>query len=185
MVEIRPFRSLSPKSEWASSVASPPYDVVRTEEARAMVESNPLSFLRVVRAEVNAPEGVDIYSDEVYQSGRAQLAKWVEEGIFERGLKPCFYLYEQVMGTHRQTGLVGLASCIEYDQEKVRIHEYTRPDKERDRVRHIEALGVQSGPVFLAYQQPKSLKERFAQIQSLSPWVDFVAEDGVGHRCWK
>ena len=170
MAIVRPFRALRPVPEKAADVASPPYDVMNTAEARKMVEAQPNSFLRVVRAEVDFPEGSDAYSDDVYKKGGDNLQQYQQDGVLIQDDQPCFYLYQQRMGEHVQVGLVAVASCVEYDQEIVRKHEYTRPDKESDRTNHINLLNAQTGPVWLTYhahQDIDALVESLGKVHQL------------------
>ena len=152
MATVTPFAALRPDPKLAAQVCELPYDVMSSEEARVMAEGKPLSFLRVSKPEIDLPEGIDLYSDAVYAKGRENFLKLIAEGVMRRDPAPMFHLYRQVMGGHSQIGLVGLASCQEYLENIVKKHELTRPDKEDDRVRHIESLDAQTGPVFLTYK---------------------------------
>ncbi|MCB9639727.1 MAG: DUF1015 domain-containing protein [Myxococcales bacterium] len=185
MAIVRPFRALRPEPKFASQVAALPYDVVDTEEARVLVEGNPHSFLRVTRAEVELADEMDPYSDEVYAQGKSKLQSYQEQGVMRRDEAPCFYVYQIVMGEHTQTGFVGLSSCVEYDQGIVRKHEFTRPDKEADRVKHIETLGAQTGPVLMTYRSHPALDAVLEKVCQQEAMVDFEAVDGIHHRCWK
>jgi uncharacterized protein (DUF1015 family) len=155
-----------------------------TEEARRMAEGNPLSFLRASRPEIELEPGTDPYGQEVYERGARNFRRLIRDGVLVRDGAPAFYLYRQIMGGHSQTGIVGLASCQEYEEGIVRRHELTRPDKEDDRVRHIEALGAQTGPAFLVYRTVPRLAELTARVVVGAPEVDFVASDGVRHSVW-
>ena len=149
-----------------------------------MAEGNPLSFLRVSKPEIELPEGTDLYSDAVYAKGRENFQKLIADGVLRRDGKPMFHLYRQIMGSHRQTGLVALASCREYLENIVKKHELTRPDKEDDRVRHIETLHAQTGPVFLTYKSVAAIDALVSRITAAEPEVDFTAPDGVRHSSW-
>ncbi len=184
MSTVRPFRALRPRPERAEEVASPPYDVLNTAEARELAKERPYSFLRVVRPELELEDGANPYSDEVYQRGASNLTRFEEEGVLVREEAPAFYLYRQIMGEHEQTGLVALASCREYDEEIIRKHEFTRPDKEADRVRHISTLQAQTGPVWLTYKAQDAIDALVATQTTRIPDVDFVAPDGIGHQIW-
>lgn len=184
MADVRPFAALRPTPELAEQVASPPYDVIDSAEARAMAADNPHSFLHVTKPEIDLPEGTDLYSDEVYAKGRENLQGLIAEGTLFREDAPCFYVYRQQMGDHVQTGVVAGASIAEYDAGKIKKHEFTRPDKEDDRTRHILALRANTGPVFLTYPQSDEIDAIVAGVCDLDPTYDFVADDGIAHTLW-
>jgi uncharacterized protein (DUF1015 family) len=184
MASVRPFAALRPQPELAASLCALPYDVMSSEEARAQAAGNPLSFLHVSKPEIDLPVGTDLHDPRVYATGRQNLERLRARGALRLDAHPCFYLYRQVMGSHSQTGLVAVASCEEYLQGIVRKHELTRPDKEEDRLRHIETLESQTGPVFLVHPASATLTP-FVQAQTARPpEVDFVAADGVRHTAW-
>ncbi len=149
-----------------------------------MAAGNSLSFLHVSKPEIDLPPGTDLYSPEVYAKGRENFGKLIASGVLAQDKAPGFYLYRQVMGTHSQIGLVAVVSCEEYQQGIIKKHELTRVDKEDDRVRHIETLNSQTGPVFLTYRANAKLNEMFAQVVAGSPEIDFTAKDGVRHTSW-
>ncbi|HHY84714.1 MAG TPA: DUF1015 domain-containing protein [Verrucomicrobia bacterium] len=184
MATVRPFAALRPKPELASRVCELPYDVMSSSEARKIAAGNPLSFLHVSKPEIDLPESVDPYSDEVYAKGRENFERLIREGVLRCDARPAFYLYRQVMGGHTQTGLVALASCEEYERGVIRKHELTRPDKEQDRVRHIEALNAQTGPAFLTYRASDRMDDLVRRITAGPADVDFTASDGVRHTAW-
>lgn len=184
MATFRPFRMLRPDPARARAVCALPYDVMSTDEARAMAEGNPHSFLRVTRAELEMEPGVDPYSDDVYTRGGENLRRLVAEGVLVREETPAYMVYRLRMGDHVQTGFIGAASCEEYDANIVRKHELTRPDKEDDRTRHINLLGAQTGAVFLAYKAQADLDAFLQEKTATAPFLDFVAEDGIGHTAW-
>ena len=184
MAIVNPFPALRPKPELASQVCELPYDVMSSEEAREMARGNPLSFLHVSKPEIDLPQGVDLYSPEVYGQGKANFARLIDQGALAQDSSPCYYLYRQVMGSHSQVGIVGAASCREYTQNIVKKHELTRIDKEDDRVRHIEALNSQTGPVFLTYRAVAAIDALVAKRTQETPAIDFVAKDGVRHTTW-
>jgi uncharacterized protein (DUF1015 family) len=184
MPSIKPFAALRPKPELAASICELPYDVMSSEEARQMAAGNPLSFLHVSKPEIDLPPGTDLYSREVYEKGRENFQKLIAGGALKQDARECFYLYRQVMGAHSQLGLVAAASCEDYLNNIIKKHEFTRPDKEDDRVRHIETLNSQTGPVFLTYRAVPSLDALFAQIAAGTPDVDLTAKDGVRHTAW-
>jgi uncharacterized protein (DUF1015 family) len=181
---LRPFRALRPASEHAVRVASPPYDVINTAEARAMAKGNADSFLRVSRPEIDLPEGTDEHASEVYEQARRNLDELTRRGVLRREASPRFYVYAQKMGEHRQTGLVACASVEEYVADVIKKHEKTRPDKEDDRTRHIEALSAHDEPVFLTYLARAELDREIEAVKRAAPEYDLVTPDGVEHRLW-
>ncbi len=184
MDAIKPFAALRPEPRLAGKVCELPYDVMSSEEARKIAAGNPLSFLHVSKPEIDLPPGTDPHAPEVYARGRENFQKLIADGVLKQDAQPCFYLYRQVMGTHAQTGLVAAASCQEYLAGTIKKHELTRPDKEEDRVRHIEALNAQTGPVFLTYRAVAGMDAFVAKKTSEKPDVDFTATDGVRHTSW-
>ncbi len=184
MATLKPFAALRPQPELAAQICELPYDVMSSAEARVMAEGNPLSFLHVSKPEIDLPPATDIYAPEVYAKGKKNFQKLIAEGALEADARPCFYLYRQIMGQHSQVGLVAAASCDEYLSGIIKKHEFTRPDKEDDRVRHIETLNAQTGPVFLTYRAVAALDEFVAKKIAEQPVVDFTAHDGVRHTSW-
>ena len=184
MPSIKPFAALRPKPELAARICELPYDVMSSEEARQMAAGNPLSFLHVSKPEIDLPPGTDLYSRAVYEKGRENFQKLIADGALQQDAQECFYLYRQVMGAHSQLGLVAAASCEDYLNNIIKKHEFTRPDKEDDRVRHIETLNSQTGPVFLTYRAVPSLDALFTKIAQGTPDVDLTAKDGVRHTAW-
>ncbi|HEU0008736.1 MAG TPA: DUF1015 family protein [Verrucomicrobiae bacterium] len=184
MASIKPFAALRPKPDLAARICELPYDVMSSGEARQIASGNPLSFLHVSKPEIDLPPGVGLYDPTVYAKGRENFARLIADGALRQDPKPCLYLYRQVMGRHAQTGLVAAASCQDYLDNVIKKHELTRPDKEDDRVRHIEALNSQTGPVFLTYRAAAKLDELFGKQTAGPPDVDFTAKDGVRHTAW-
>ena len=184
MATLKPFAALRPKPELAAEICELPYDVMSSEEARGMAAGNPLSFLHVSKPEIDLPPATDIYSPEVYAKGKENFTKLIAQGALKQDAQPCFYLYRQVMGGHAQVGLVAAASCEEYLNNVIKKHEFTRPDKEDDRVRHIEALNSQTGPVFLTYRAVAAMDQFVAKKIAEKPDVDFIGDDGVRHSSW-
>lgn len=185
MATIRPFAALLPKPELAARICELPYDVMSSDEARAIAADNPLSFLHVSKPEIDLPPGTDAYSPEVYAKGRENFDRLRTEGALVPDTEPCFYLYRQIMGAHSQVGIVAAASCQEYLDGIVKKHELTRVDKEDDRVRHVEALDSQTGPVFLTYRAETSIDAFVTRLTATQPRVDFTAADGVRHTSWR
>jgi uncharacterized protein (DUF1015 family) len=182
---IRPFRALRPPPERAQMVASVPYDVVNTEEARALANGNPLSFLHVSRPEIDLPPGADIYSDAVYRKAVENFEKLIATCPLETEVEPSLYLYRLVMGDHQQIGIVACCSIDEYDEGAIRKHERTRRDKEDDRTRHMLMLRAQTGPVFLTYRARPEIDEQVSAAITAAPLFDLTAADGVRHTIWR
>jgi uncharacterized protein (DUF1015 family) len=181
---IKPFKGIRPKKEFAQQLASPPYDVLNSKEARAMAEGNPYSFLHVNKPEIDLPEGTDLYDESVYRKGAENFKKLQEEGILIRDQKENLYIYRQIMDSHSQYGLVAAASVDEYDRNIIKKHELTRTDKENDRVKHILSLGAQVGPVFLTYKAQASIDAVIEDITKSEPEYDFTSDDGIQHTFW-
>ncbi|MBK5941135.1 DUF1015 domain-containing protein [Halochromatium roseum] len=181
---IAPFAGLRPRAELAAEVAAPPYDVMSTAEARAMVQGRPLSFLHISRAEVDLPEGTDPYSEAVYAKARENLERLRADGTLQQDPTPRYYAYRLSLGEHQQTGLVAAASVAAYLNGQIRRHELTRPAKEQDRVRQISALNAQTGPVFLAYRAASAIDKRLQAICQGPSAIDIRAADGVRHQLW-
>ncbi|HEX7314503.1 MAG TPA: DUF1015 family protein [Pyrinomonadaceae bacterium] len=185
MAAIYPFRALRPPQEKVQQVAAVPYDVVNTEEARALAEGNALSFLHVSRPEIDLPEGTHIYSDEVYEKARENFEHFRADGTLVEEEQPSLYVYRLVMGDHTQVGIAAAFSVDEYDTDIIRKHERTRPDKENDRTRHILTLRAQTGPVFLTYRADRRIDALVEAETKHEPLYDFEAEDGVRHTVWR
>ncbi len=184
MARIEPFRAWRPRPDVASQVASPPYDVLNTEEAREMAADNPLSFLHVVKPEIDLAPGTDHYAPEVYAKGAENLRRLVADEALIREQTPALYLYRQHMGDHVQTGVVAGASVDEYEADLIKKHEHTRPVKEDDRTRHIDALNANAGPVFLTYPARPSIDALIERLTAATPTYDFTAVDGIRHILW-
>ncbi|MGC3998229.1 MAG: DUF1015 family protein [Anaeromyxobacter sp.] len=184
MATLSPFRALRPPAAIAARVASPPYDVINTREARALAAGNADSFLRVSRPEIDLAEGVDEHTEPVYQQGRKNLEELIARGVLRADPEPRLYVYAQKMGDHRQTGLVACASVDEYDRDVIKKHEKTRADKEDDRVRHIDVLSAHDEPVFLTYRAVAEIDRAVEAVKAAPPEYDLVTPDGVGHQLW-
>ena len=183
MAIIKPFRGFRP-SKKAELVASPPYDVLNSKEAREMAKGNPLSFLHIVKPEIDLPENVDLYDAQVYAKGRENLDKFIAHGTLMQDRKPCLYIYAQTMNGRTQYGLVAAVSAEEYDKGLIRKHELTRKDKEEDRTRHIESLGATTGPAFLTYPDRKDLDDKIASLTAAPAVYHFTTSDGITHDFW-
>ncbi len=181
MAHIEPFRGVRPRRDVASLVAAPPYDVLTSEEAREMAAGNPYSFLHVGKPEIDLPPGTDLYADAVYAKGKETFDRFLREGTIAPDPARGFYVYKQVWGDHVQVGLVAAASCRDYLDDVIKKHELTRVDKENDRMRHIETLGAQTGPVFLTYRRSEAVDALVAEATGRGPEVDIATSDGVRH----
>ena len=181
---IKPFRGLRPTRELASKIASPPYDVLSSKEAREMVQNNPLSFLHIIKPEICLPEDIDVHSNKVYDEGKKNLERFICEGALKQDDKACFYIYRQIMGNHSQIGLVACASVEEYQNNLIKKHELTRPDKEQDRANHIDILNAQAGPVFLTYKARPEIDTIINAWIDKEPEYDFIADDSIQHTFW-
>ncbi len=181
---IRPFAGLRPVPERAGEVLAPPYDVLNSAEARQRAAGCPLSFLHISKAEIDLPEGTDPYDASVYARAAENLRSMVADGVLKRDERPCYYVYRITMGDHVQTGLVAVASVADYDTNRVRKHEFTRPAKEDDRVRQIEALNAQTGPVLLAYRSQPEIDQLIESVTSAPPEYDLKADAGIRHTLW-
>ena len=184
MAVIHPFSALRPPPERAKQVSSVPYDVVNSEEARALAAGNPLSFLHVSRPEIDLPAGTDLYSDQVYRKALENFQTLIAECPLQTEEVPSLYLYRLIMGDHEQLGVVACCSVDEYDQDLIRKHERTRRDKEDDRTRHMMVLQAQTGPVFLTYRARPEIDNMALETTITRPLYDFTADDGIQHTIW-
>ena len=185
MSVVKAFKAVRPTRELAEKVAALPYDVMNSEEAKKMVEGNPLSFLHVDKAEIDLPEGTDLYSEQVYLKARANLDALENDGVCRTDEKNCFYIYRQIMNGRSQTGLVGCASIDDYMNNIIKKHEFTRADKEADRIRHVDYCDANTGPIFLTYRKNDALSDIInAWKDSHSPVYDFVTVDGIANTVW-
>jgi uncharacterized protein (DUF1015 family) len=161
MAEIRPFKALRPHNEFAAQVASKPYDVISSEEARKETKDNLLSFLHVTKSEIDLPADADIHSEEVYQKAKENLQRFIDKSILFQDEEPCYYIYELAWKGRTQTGLVCLSSIEDYFNDVIKKHELTRPEKELDRINHMRTTRAQTGNVFLACKELKELNDVF------------------------
>jgi uncharacterized protein (DUF1015 family) len=181
---VRPFKGFRPLPEHAARVAAKPYDVLNSEEARAEVAGNPISFLHVGKPEIDLPPGIDLYDERVYQKGKENLRKLIADGILKEDARPCLYLYAQTMDDHTQYGIVGCASVTEYLNDTIKKHELTRKDKEDDRTKHVKVTNAHSGPIFLTYRADGTIDAIVDRIRAATPVNNFVAADGIRHQLW-
>ena len=185
MAVVLPFRALRPQPQLAGQVASLPYDVLNTQEARQAANGNPNSFLHITKSEIDLPEETNPYDPSVYETAHTNLSAFISRDILFRESKPCYYLYQLTMHGRSQTGIVALSSIDEYERDLIKKHEYTRPEKELDRIRHISVSGAQTGNVFLAYRTQKDIDELIANwMRVKSPVYDFTASDQIQHTIW-
>ena len=185
MSAIYPFAALRPTPKAAASVASVPYDVVSSDEARALASGNPLSFLHVSRPEIDMAASVDPHSDVAYQRAATAFQALKSEAPLVVEEIPSFYVYRLKMGNHVQSGVAACFSIDEYDRDLIKKHEKTRPDKEDDRTRHMLAIGAQTGPVFLTYRASKEVDAIVRRVAATTPLFDLSAADGVRHEIWQ
>jgi uncharacterized protein (DUF1015 family) len=185
MAQIKPFRALRPHNEYASQVASRPYDVLNSEEARKEAEGNLLSFLHVTKPEIDLPQNIDVYSNEVYEKAKANLQQLIERKVLFQDEKPCYYIYELTWKGRMQTGLVCLSTVDDYFNDVIKKHEYTRPEKEQDRINHMRISRAQTGNVFMACKDLKELNDVLEHCKKeYVAEYDFTASDGVTHTVW-
>ena len=185
MSKVKPFLCVRPNKEVVDKVAALPYDVYNRKEAKEVVSGEPLSFLRIDRAETNFDDSVDTYADEVYAKARELYEEMLGKGVYEKDNEEAYYIYELTMNGRSQTGLVACASIDDYVNEVIKKHENTRADKEVDRIRHVDTMKAQTGPIFLAYRSNEVINKEVAKAQETAPLYDFISEDGIGHRVWK
>jgi uncharacterized protein (DUF1015 family) len=184
-MHIIPFKALRPQPQLAPKVASKPYDVLNSMEAKIEAENNPNSFLHITKAEIDLPAKTDIHSTIVYQQARENLRAFIQRGVLFRETKPCYYIYELVMNSRSQTGLVCGSSIDDYENDLVKKHEFTRPEKEQDRINHIQTTLAQTGNVFLTYRNVEVIDNLIqAWKEKNNPVYDFTTEDGVHHTVW-
>jgi uncharacterized protein (DUF1015 family) len=184
MSDIRPFRALRPRPDLAARIASPPYDVISSGEAREMAAGNEFSFLHVIKPEIDLPEDVGHYDDRVYARGVANLRRMQAERWLTREERPSYYVYQQRMGDHVQAGLVCAASCDEYENGLIKRHEFTRRDKEDDRTRHVGEQNANAEPVFFTYRKVAAIDALVDRVRAGAPIYDFTSDDGIGHTVW-
>lgn len=181
---LLPFTGLRPRPDRAADVAAPPYDVVSFDEAAALAAGKPWSFLHVSRPEIDLPPGTSPYADDVYAKGAENLAAMISEGVLIRDAEPSYYVYRIVMGDHAQTGLVAATPVAAYLENTVRKHEFTRPDKEDDRVRQIDAVDAQTGPVLVVHRPVASVRAALDRLTADTPTYDVTQPDGIRHTIW-
>lgn len=184
MALVLPFKAIRPLNKFVSHVAALPYDVMTKEEARVAVWGNSLSFMHVEKSEIDVPEKTKNNDPLIYETAKRNFNKMREEGILRQDASPCFYIYRQQINGQMQTGVVGLISAKEYETGKIKKHELTRQDKEEDRIRHIESVHAQTGPVFITYPYQTAINKIVADVVKQNPEYNFTADDGVTHTVW-
>ena len=185
MATIKPFKALRPQAQFAKQVASRPYDVLTSSEAKKEAQGNPNSFLHITKSEIDLPDSVDVHSKEVYEKAKENLTAFIKREILFRENKECYYVYRLGMNDRSQTGLVAVSSINDYENNFIKKHELTRPDKEQDRIDHIKTTGAQTGNVFLAYRNNESLDKIIEKWTATKTAVyNFIADDGVSHSLW-
>jgi uncharacterized protein (DUF1015 family) len=184
MAVLRKFKAWRPKKGLEKQVASYPYDVVSSDEARVLARGNPYSFLHVVKPEIDLPGGTDLYSQPVYDKARENIERFKKEEVLVQESEPRLYIYRQTMKGRMQYGIVGCVSVEDYDKDVIKKHEHTRPAKERDRIKHVDITNANAGPIFLTYKSREVINGYVNQVIKNDPIYDFVADDGIGHTVW-
>lgn len=184
MAILKPFRGYRPPKEIVKQLASRPYDVLNSAEAREEAGDNPYSFLRVVKPEIELPEGIDLYSQQVYDKAVANFRKFIDKGYLVRDDKPNYYVYAQTWGKKTQYGIVGCAGVEDYLNDRIKKHELTRPDKEEDRMKHVRNTNANAEPVFFTYPKKEEIDRIVAETVKAPAVYDFIADDGFGHHFW-
>jgi uncharacterized protein (DUF1015 family) len=185
MAHIKPFKALRPQAQLAKSVASRPYDVLSSAEAKIEAQGNPASFLHITKSEIDLPDSMDVHAQEVYNQAKSNLQASIQRDTLFRESKECYYIYQLIMNGRSQTGLVCVSSVDDYENDIIKKHEFTRPEKELDRINHIKTSGAQTGNVFLAYRNHPAIDAIIEKWKkSKSPGYDFTADDGIQHTIW-
>jgi uncharacterized protein (DUF1015 family) len=185
MAIVFPFKAIRPQPSFDAAVAAPPYDVLSSEEARTAAAHDQYSFLHVTKSEIDMPVDLSIYDSSDYEKAKSNLLQFIEQGVLFKEQSDCYYIYELVMDGRSQTGLVCCSSVDDYENDIIKKHEFTRPEKEKDRINHISITGAQTGNVFLAYRNVEKIDVIIAGIKSMNkPVYDFIAADGITHRIW-
>lgn len=185
MITISPFPALRPQAQHAKAVASRPYDVLNSKEAKAEAQGNPYSFLHITKAEIDLPDNTDSHSQEVYEKAKENLAAFISRDILFEESKPCYYIYQLLMNGRSQTGLVCGSSVDDYENGLIKKHEFTRPEKELDRITHMKTTGAQTGNVFLAYRNVPAIDQLIEDaMKEKTAQYSFTADDGIEHHVW-
>ena len=184
MVKIHPFRGIRPAQELGAQIATLPYDVLNSAEARELGKNNPYSYLHIDKAEIDLPESLSPYDDQVYAKAAENLKTFLEKQWLIEEERPALYLYELTMNGRAQTGLVACTSIDDYAQGQIKKHEFTRPEKEVDRIRHIEACDANTSPIFLTYRGQPAVQQAMAEWKQQQPVYDFTSFHDVTHKVW-
>ncbi|NLJ91116.1 MAG: DUF1015 domain-containing protein [Clostridiales bacterium] len=184
MANIKPFKAIRPRKDLAHRIAALPYDVYNRQEAKIEVEKEPLSFLKIDRAETQFSDDVDTYDDRVYEKARDTLNSMLDEGLFIQDSREYYYIYELIMDKRSQTGIVACASIDDYENNIIKKHENTRKEKEIDRIRHVDTCNAQTGPIFLAYRQKEEIKAIVEEVKQEDKLYGFTSPDGITHNIW-
>jgi len=185
MVTISPFKALRPDAQFAKQIASRPYDVLNSKEAKVEAQGNPSSFLHITKSEIDLPESIDVHSQAVYDKAKENLQAFISRNVLFQEDKPCYYIYRLIMNGRSQTGLVCVSSVDDYENGLIKKHEFTRPEKELDRINHIKTTGAQTGNVFLAYRNEENIDLLINKwTTEKNPQYDFVADDNIQHSIW-
>jgi len=185
MISIHPFKALRPEAQHAKQVASRPYDVLNSKEAKKEAQGNPCSFLHITKSEIDLPDDIDIHSQQVYDTAKKNLDAFISRSVLFRESKSCYYIYQLIMNGRSQTGLVCGSSVDDYENDLIKKHEFTRPEKEQDRINHIKTTGAQTGNVFLAYRNVDSIDALIGKWKKeKNPVYDLLADDGIQHSIW-
>ena len=185
MVTIHPFKALRPQAQHAKNVASRPYDVLNSKEAKIEAQGNPYSFLHITKSEIDLPEDTYIHAQQVYDTAKENLNAFLSRNVLFRESKPCYYIYQLIMNGKSQTGLVCGSSVDDYENDLIKKHEFTRPEKEQDRINHIKTTGAQTGNVFLAYRNVPEIDLVINNWKKdKNPVYDLLADDKIQHSIW-
>lgn len=185
MAAIKPFKALRPQAQFAKQIASKPYDVLNSAEAKVETQGNPHSFLHITKSEIDLPDTVDSHDQQVYDRAKQNLDAFIKRDLLFREEKDCYYIYQLIMNGRSQTGLVCVSSVDDYEKDIIKKHEFTRPEKEQDRINHIKTTGAQTGNVFLAYRNLDAVDAIIDKWKQTKDAVyNFTAEDGIQHTIW-
>lgn len=181
---IKPFKALRPQAQLARQIASKPYDVLNSQEAKVETQGNPNSFLHITKSEIDLPDTIDVHDADVYEKAKENLDAFIKRDLLFREEKECYYIYQLIMNGRSQTGLVCVSSVNDYENDIIKKHEFTRPEKEQDRINHIKTTGAQTGNVFLAYRNHAGMDTLVEKCKSRTPVYDFTADDNIQHTIW-